>query len=200
MNECSIHHIFRLYPFYLYHRFYPLTSLTSIKVHTTKYGWWHPLNQILGRMLDMIVRKASHRIITMIVIRLVPDLDTLHAGVFGRFFEILRKKLTLFVEVVSGSLGRHTGVSTPSRSRAMKRGGGEKEHTTSIRTSKFPPFLRFTNSVASCSFHFAWSSSPKYPPNAFCPHWQLIGLQIGANAETDLYFPGLRRYYITASS
>lgn len=30
--------------------------------------------------------------------------------------------------------------------------------------------------------------------NAFCPHWQLIGFEMGANAETDLYLSGLFRY------
>lgn len=57
------------------------------------------------------------------------------------------------------------------------------------------PFHLFTSSVASCSFHRSRPLSPKYPENAFWPQGQLIGLQIGAKAETDWYFPGLRRNF-----
>lgn len=34
------------------------------------------------------------------------------------------------------------------------------------------------------TFHVSLSL-PKYPVNAFCPHGQLTGLQIGAKADTD---------------
>lgn len=144
-------------------------------------------------MLDMVVGERRHRVIAMIVIRLVPNIDTLYASVLGGLFEVLGEELALFVEVVAGSLD--SVLATISYTISWGKG---TKHTTSISTSKFP-FHFFTNSVASCSLHFSAWSSPKYPENAFWPHWQLIGLEIGAKADTDLYLPGLRRYFITVS-
>src|ERR1700753_2863763 len=55
------------------------------------------------------------------------------------------------------------------------------------------PLTVLISSVASCSFHFSLLSSPKYPEKAFCPQGQLMGFAMGANAEHDLYFSGLRK-------
>lgn len=56
-------------------------------------------------MLDMVIRKRRHRIIAMIIVRLIPDIHTLHARLLGGLFKVLREQLALFVEVVTGSLG-----------------------------------------------------------------------------------------------
>lgn len=55
-------------------------------------------------MVHMIIRKARHRIVTVIVIRLVSHLDALHAALGRGLFEVLGEELALFVEVVAGSL------------------------------------------------------------------------------------------------
>lgn len=55
-------------------------------------------------MVDMIIRKSSHSVVTMIVIRLVPDINALDASLGNGLFEVLREQLALFVEVVAGSL------------------------------------------------------------------------------------------------
>lgn len=66
---------------------------------------YHPLSsQKLRRMLNMVIRKRSHRIITVIVIRLVPHIHALNASLRHSLFEVLGEKLALFVEVVAGSL------------------------------------------------------------------------------------------------
>ncbi len=50
-------------------------------------------------------------------------------------------------------------------------------------------FDDFISSVASYYFPY-FSQSTKNSLNAFCPHLsQAVGLDIGANAEVDLYFP-----------
>ena len=58
-------------------------------------------------MLNMVICEASHRIIAMIIIWLVPDLHARDAGVSGGFLEVLWEELALLVEVVSGSLHPH---------------------------------------------------------------------------------------------
>ena len=55
-------------------------------------------------MLNMIIRKRSHRIITVIVIRLVPHIHALNASLGDGLFKVLREQLALFVEVIAGSL------------------------------------------------------------------------------------------------
>lgn len=150
-------------------------------------------------MLDMVVCERRHRVIAMVVIRLVPDIDALHAGLLGCLFEVLGEELALLVEVVTGSLDSLLASSPRTIYHILgRKGSGGRKRTTSISTSN-SPFHFFTNSVASCSFHFSLWSSPKYPENAFWPHWQLIGLEIGAKADTDLYLPGLRRYFTNVS-
>lgn len=147
-------------------------------------------------MVHMIIRKRGHGKVTVIVIRLVSHLDTLHATVGRGLFKVLGEQLALLVEVVAGSLFLSASVFhfLPD-GKGGKRGtkNKKKEHTTSINASNRPDHF-LISSVESCSLHLALSS-PKYPLNAFWPHGQLLGFEIGANALTDLYFPGLRRNY-----
>lgn len=146
-------------------------------------------------MVHMIIRKARHRIVTVIVIRLVSHLDALHAALGRGLFEVLGEELALFVEVVAGSLlSLIPGLDWAGLGRT---GGKGRQRTTSINTSNGPDHF-LISSVASCSLHLAWSS-PKYPLNAFWPHGQLLGFEMGANALTDLYFPGLRRNFTCQS-
>lgn len=63
--------------------------------------------QILGRMLDMVIRERRHSVVAVIVVRLVADLDALDAGLLGGLFEVLGQELALLVEVVAGSLGQY---------------------------------------------------------------------------------------------
>lgn len=143
----------------------------------------------------MVIRKARHRIVTVIVIRLVSHLDALHATLGRGLFEVLGEELALFVEVVAGSLlSLIPGLDWAGLGRT---GGKGRQRTTSINTSNGPDHF-LISSVASCSLHLAWSS-PKYPLNAFWPHGQLLGFEMGANALTDLYFPGLRRNFTCQS-
>lgn len=55
-------------------------------------------------MLNMIIGKRSHRIIRMIIIRLVSNSQAILSSLFSRSLEVLWKELALFVEVVAGSL------------------------------------------------------------------------------------------------
>lgn len=55
-------------------------------------------------MLNMIIRKRRHRIITMIIIRLIAYLHTLYARLFRCLRKILGKELALFIEIVARSL------------------------------------------------------------------------------------------------
>ena len=57
-------------------------------------------------MVHMIIRKACHGIVTVVVIRLVSHLDALHAAVGRSLFKVFGEKLALFVEVVAGALFR----------------------------------------------------------------------------------------------
>jgi len=65
-------------------------------------------------------------------------------------------------------------------SRAMER----MQLTWSIRMVVLGPLYFLTSKVASYSSHEDFSS-PKYPLKALSPHGHCVGLQIGANAETD---------------
>lgn len=107
-------------------------------------------------MLDMVIRERRHGVVTMVVIRLVADIDALDASLLGGLLEVLREKLALLVEVVAGTL-RIRSISLRSQIRRQICG---ETRTTSIRTSS-RPFHFFTSSVASCSAHFAFWSSPK---------------------------------------
>lgn len=140
-------------------------------------------------MFNMIVGKRSHRIIRVIIIRLIPHSQSLLlSNLLSRCLEVFRQQLALFVEVVASAL------YPVYQYRKFRCKYPHRQLTTSTRISRGPPDHFFSNSVASCSFHFSWSS-PRYPVNAFWPQGQLIGFVMGAKAETDLYFPGLRRNY-----
>ena len=67
----------------------------------------------------------------------------------------------------------------------------------SIRMSIWEPEYDFMRQVASYAFHLL-SSGPKYPLKAFLPQEHSTGLQIGANADRDLYFPGFFKAQIRA--
>lgn len=65
----------------------------------------NPLSkQKLGRMVDMVIRKSRHSVVTVIVVGLVADLDALDARLRGGLFEVFGEELALFVEVVAGTL------------------------------------------------------------------------------------------------
>lgn len=55
-------------------------------------------------MLDMVIRERRHGIVTMVIIRLVADIDALDASFLGSLLEVLREKLALLVEIIAGTL------------------------------------------------------------------------------------------------
>jgi hypothetical protein len=55
-------------------------------------------------MLNMIIRKCSHGIVGVIIIRLVAHIQTLKPGVTSSSLEVFGQELALFVEVVAGAL------------------------------------------------------------------------------------------------
>lgn len=69
--------------------------------------------EILGRMLDMVIREGRHGVVTMVVIRLVADADALDASLPGSLFKVLGQKLALLVEVVAGTLRLSVLQTTP---------------------------------------------------------------------------------------
>lgn len=60
--------------------------------------------EILGRMLDVVVRERRHKVVAVVVVVVITDLDALDARLLGGLFEVLRKQLALLVEVVSIAL------------------------------------------------------------------------------------------------
>ena len=83
----------------------------------------------------MIIRKACHGIVTVVVIRLVSHLDALHAAVGRSLFKVFGEKLALFVEVVAGALFRqHMYI--------LRLGGPEKKtYNINQRIQRTRPFL-----------------------------------------------------------
>lgn len=142
------------------------------------------LEKVLGGMLHVVIREGRHREVAVVVVGLVADLDALDTGLLGGLLQVLGEELALLVEVVASSL-------VVSVQFLVWEHNEKGELTTSMSTSS-GPFHFLMSSVASCSFHFCWSS-PRYPENAFWPQGQLMGLEMGAKADTDLYLPGLRR-------
>jgi hypothetical protein len=55
-------------------------------------------------MLNMIIRKRSHSIVRVIIIRLVAHIQTLVACVASSGLKVLWEELALFVEIVAGAL------------------------------------------------------------------------------------------------
>jgi hypothetical protein len=61
--------------------------------------------QVLRCPLHMLVRKASHEVVAVVVVGLHAKLYALVvASLLGRLNQVLGKKLALFVEVISGAL------------------------------------------------------------------------------------------------
>lgn len=56
-------------------------------------------------MLDVVVGERGDGVITVVVVRLVADIDALLvAGFFGRFGKVLWEELSLLVEIVARAL------------------------------------------------------------------------------------------------
>jgi hypothetical protein len=60
---------------------------------------------MLGGVVDMIVGKRSHRVVAVVIIRLISDIDSfLLSGLFRCSNEVFWQQLTILVEIVSGTL------------------------------------------------------------------------------------------------
>lgn len=65
------------------------------------------LEEVLGRVVNMLIGKGRHEVVRVIVVRLVIDLDLIgEALLLGGGFEVFGEELALLVEVVSGALRR----------------------------------------------------------------------------------------------
>lgn len=109
--------------------------------------------KILRRMVDMIVRKTGHEIVTMIIPFLHPHIHLAFA--VGGLREILGQKLLLSIELIGCTLSPAPHRINVSRGRSRKQvtypaARDEGGRTTSIRISSSSPFQSFTSSVASC--------------------------------------------------
>jgi hypothetical protein len=51
-------------------------------------------------MLDVVIGKGGHEVVTMIVLWLVANVHPFHTSLSCRFGEVLGKQLTLFVKIV----------------------------------------------------------------------------------------------------
>lgn len=60
--------------------------------------------QILGRMLDVVIGERGDEVVAVIVVLLVADFDALDAGFLSGLFEVFGEELALLVEVVAGAL------------------------------------------------------------------------------------------------
>ena len=60
--------------------------------------------EILGRVLDVVIRKGRHGIVGVVIVRLVADIQALDACIPGRSLKVLGQELTLLVEVVASAL------------------------------------------------------------------------------------------------
>ena len=101
-------------------------------------------------MIHMIIRKARHREIAVIISILPPQIDFPLA--LGRFHEVLGEELVLVVEIITGTLICRIQLVDEVFMR------GWMECTTSIKMSSGAPVHFFTSSVESCSAHFDLSS------------------------------------------
>lgn len=65
-------------------------------------------------MFHVVIRERRHRVVAVVVVRLVADLQTLDARLLGRLLEVLGQKLALLVEVVAGAhVNEHIQRSLP---------------------------------------------------------------------------------------
>jgi hypothetical protein len=55
-------------------------------------------------MFNVIIGKGRHRVVRMVIVGLVADIQSAHPGFLGGGFEVLGEKLTLLVEVVASAL------------------------------------------------------------------------------------------------
>lgn len=55
-------------------------------------------------MVNMVIRKSRHGVVTMIVVGLEANIDAFDARLLGNFLQVFGQKLTLLVKVVSGPL------------------------------------------------------------------------------------------------
>jgi hypothetical protein len=76
--------------------------------------------EILGRVLDVIIRKGSHSIVRVVIVRLVADVKALDTCIAGSALEVLRQKLALLVEVISSALGRKSVTWTGKKKEEKK--------------------------------------------------------------------------------
>lgn len=78
------------------------------KIETERYNneiGSHALSeQILGRMLDVVIGERGDEVVAVIVVLLVADFDALDAGFLSGLFEVFGEELALLVEVVAGAL------------------------------------------------------------------------------------------------
>jgi hypothetical protein len=122
------------------------------------------LEEVFGRVVNVLIGKGRHEVVGVIVVRLVVDLDLIgETLLLGGGFEVFGEELALLVEVVSGALQRDSRIRRMScwRTRTRVRDIRVRAHTTSIRMSRSFPVHFLSSSVASCSFHFSCWSSPK---------------------------------------
>jgi hypothetical protein len=62
------------------------------------------LEQVFARVGDVVVRKARHEVVAVVVARLLPQGDAFVARLLCSLDEVFWQKLALFVEVVLGAL------------------------------------------------------------------------------------------------
>lgn len=71
----------------------------------TKQEGCNTLEEVLGRMVNMLIGKGRHEVVRVIVVRLVVDIDLVReALLLGSGFEVFGEELALLVEVVAGAL------------------------------------------------------------------------------------------------
>ena len=110
--------------------------------------------QVLRRPLDMVICERGHEVVAVVVVRLQAELDALVvACLLCCLDEVLWQELLLLVEVVAGALSGCISMLFPSPDVIRTR-------TTSMSISR-GPFHFLMSSVASCSAHFSFWSSPK---------------------------------------
>lgn len=85
--------------------------------------------QVLGGMFNVVIGERSHGVVAVIIFRLVADVDSSNTACLCGGLEVLREKLSLLVEVVTGTLG--TTVST--RTRRTRVGRANIQHRSTDR-------------------------------------------------------------------
>ena len=105
-------------------------------------------------MVDVVIGKGGHEVVAVVVVGLHSQVDTLVvARLLGGLGQVLGQKLALLVEVVAGTLQECISVLFLTLVIDLTR-------TTSMSMSR-GPFHFLMSSVASCSAHFSFLSSPK---------------------------------------